>query len=98
MFGQLSETYKFIFSSCCQKQLGTLQKFPENLLKFFLIKHFQDAQNISGSFGIICTIMLGILETLNFLKFCSQKCEALWKNLNDPKKINKINKLGSLGI
>jgi hypothetical protein len=62
-----------------------------------LIKNFEDAQNTSGSFGIyLPNNVRHIRNVTNFL-FCSQKCWALGKNPDDPKKKEK-KQSGNLGI
>jgi hypothetical protein len=61
------------------------------MLKKILIQNFQDAQNISGSFGIHLPNNVGHIRKVSNFQFYSQKCWALWKNPTDPNNNNNNN-------
>jgi hypothetical protein len=69
--------YRLKEISLLPKTLGTLEK--SWWLKKILEKNFQDAQNISGSFGIYLPNNVGHIRNVTNFQFYSQKCWALWK-------------------
>jgi len=74
MFGQLSETYKCIFSSCCQKQLGTLQKFPENFIVGWV-------EFVLATLGILCSLIIsGKLHRLKEISLLPKNLGTLEKS------------------